>query len=75
LVNNGIFFVYKKKRVFSVLGLSIKNRFWTFLKCPFLKSGYKTGNDFFQKSDFAWKWSQNRKNIEKFMVSLIFSLF
>jgi len=44
-------------------------------KCPFLKSGYKTANDFFQKSDFAWKWSQNQKMCEKIMVSLFFSVF
>jgi len=60
--------LYKKKRKKTSLGLSIKNRFWTFLKCPIWKSAAQTANVFFQKSDFAWRCSQNRKKCEKFVT-------
>ena len=44
-------------------------------KCPFLKSGYKTGNDFFQKSDFAWRCSQKRKTSKRFVTIIFLSTF
>jgi len=37
-----------------------------------MKSGSQTANGFFKKSDFAWRWSQNRKKLKKFVTITFF---